>query len=65
MIEIQCEAIELDYLTNDLGVWKRDGSLLVRVAVFSLGNPAIAEMPFTQWQERRKAYHPLLGQKAA
>jgi hypothetical protein len=63
--ETEIDVIEPDYLTNDLGVRKRGGLLFVRVAVFGLGNPVIAEIPFTQWQERREAYHPAAWAKAA
>jgi len=63
--ESEIDVIEPDYLTNDLGVRRRGGLLFVRVAVFGLGNPVIAEIPFTQWQEQRQAYQPAAWAKAA
>jgi len=56
--ESEIDVIEPDFLTNELGVLKRGSLLMVRVAIFGLGNPVIAEIPFTQWRERRRAYRP-------
>jgi hypothetical protein len=63
--ETETDVIEPDYLTNDLGARKRSGLLFIRVAVFGLDNPVIVEIPFTQWLQRRKAYHPAAWAKAA
>jgi len=48
--------IEPNYLDDELGVRTVDGFLAVRALVFGLGNPAVVEIPFTQWRKRRQAY---------
>ena len=54
--ETEIDVIAANYLTDELGVREVGKRLFVRVVIFGLGNPAIAEIPFTQWRERRKAY---------
>lgn len=61
--EIEIEVIEPDYLNNDLGVRKNGDLLVVRVVVFGLGNPAIAEIPSRNGRNAVKATAPLLGQR--
>ncbi|MFN4925025.1 type IV secretion system DNA-binding domain-containing protein [Bradyrhizobium sp.] len=55
--ESEIDVIEPNYLDDELGVRVVDGFLVVRVLVFGLGNPAIVEIPFTQWRKRRGAYN--------
>lgn len=63
--ESEINVIEPNYLDDELGVRVVDGFLVVRVVVFGLGNPAIVEIPFTQWRKRREAYLAAAWAKAA
>ena len=54
--ETEIDVIAANYLTDELGVREVGKRLFVRVVIFGLGNPAIVEIPFTQWRERRAAY---------
>jgi hypothetical protein len=57
--------IEPNYLDDELGVRVVDSLVVVRVLVFGLGNPAVVEIPFTQWRKRREAYNGAAWAKAA
>jgi hypothetical protein len=63
--ESEIDVIEPNYLDDELGVRVVDGFLVVRVLVFGLGNPAVVEIPFTQWRKRREAYQAAAWAKAA
>jgi hypothetical protein len=63
--ESEIDVIEPNYLDDELGVRVVDSFLVVRVLVFGLGNPAVVEIPFTQWRKRREAYNAAAWAKAA
>jgi hypothetical protein len=63
--ESEIDVIEPNYLDDELGVRVVDGFLVVRILVFGLGNPAVVEIPFTQWRKRREAYTAAAWAKAA
>jgi hypothetical protein len=58
--ESKISVIEAHQLSDDLGVRKINGRLQVRTAIFGLGVPAIVNIPFTSWIERRPSHVPVL-----
>ena len=56
--ETEVDVIEARQLSDDLGVRKRGKNLIVRVAIFGLGNPAILDIPATIWPARREGHNP-------
>jgi hypothetical protein len=58
--ETETFVIEPELLSDELGVRETAGQVLVRCAVFGLGNPAVVDIPFTVWPERREAHMPVV-----
>jgi type IV secretory pathway TraG/TraD family ATPase VirD4 len=54
--ETEVDVIEASYISDELGARMIGRRLVIRVVIFGLGNPAVIEMPFTKWPERRKPY---------
>jgi hypothetical protein len=63
--ESEIDVIEPNYLDDELGVRVVNSFVVVRVLVFGLGNPAVVEIPFTQWRKRREAYNAAAWAKTA
>lgn len=57
--ESKISVIQAHQLSDDLGVRKLNGQLQVRTAIFGLGPPVIANIPFTSWVERRPPHIPV------
>ncbi len=45
-------------METELGVHRFHGKILVRCLVLGLGGPALLDVPFTAWPERRPAHRP-------
>jgi hypothetical protein len=45
-------------METELGVRKARGAVLIRCLVLGLGDPALLDVPFTAWPDRRPAHRP-------
>lgn len=57
--ESKISVIQGHQLSDDLGVRKIHGQLQVRTVIFGLGVPAMVNIPFTSWIERRPQHVPI------
>lgn len=48
----------LERMETELGVRKVRGQMLIRCLVLGLGDPALLDVPFTAWPDRRPAHRP-------